>query len=177
MYPLRFFIGFLEGSSFVGIQYVLGSWYKANELGKRTAIFSCAAYIGTMISGYLQSAVLEGLDGKHGISAWRWVFIIDGSMTVLVALYGFVFFPDTPDMTTAFYFSSEDRRRAKERLFEDGREQRVKFEWRMFKRMWGTWQLYVLTILWMWVAVLCIDNGRYPDEDPTDTSPGSGIPL
>jgi MFS transporter, ACS family, pantothenate transporter len=46
---------------------------------KRTAIFACAAYVGTMISGYLQSGVLAGLDGKHGIEAWRWVFIIDGN--------------------------------------------------------------------------------------------------
>lgn len=25
LYPLRFFVGFLEGSSFVGIQYILGA--------------------------------------------------------------------------------------------------------------------------------------------------------
>ncbi|KAI9731234.1 MAG: hypothetical protein M1834_005427 [Cirrosporium novae-zelandiae] len=111
LYPLRFFVGFLEGSSFVGLQYVLGSWYKRTELGKRTAIFSCSAYVGTMISGYLQSAVLSGLNGRHGIAAWRWVFIIDGAMTVIVAIYGIFFFPDTPDKTTAFYFTEEDKRR------------------------------------------------------------------
>lgn len=51
LYPIRFFIGFLEGSCFVGIQYVLGSWYKRTEIGKRTAIFATAAYIATMVSG------------------------------------------------------------------------------------------------------------------------------
>ncbi|KUJ19735.1 MFS general substrate transporter [Mollisia scopiformis] len=149
LYPIRFFVGFLEGSSFVGIQYVLGSWYKRNELGKRTAIFSCAAYVGTMISGYLQSAVLAGLNGKHGIAAWRWVFIVDGCITVLVGIYGFIFFPDTPEATTAFYFTEEDKKRAKERLVEDGREPRGEFSWNMFSRVVKTWQLYVLTILWM----------------------------
>jgi MFS transporter, ACS family, pantothenate transporter len=118
LYPPRFFIGFLEGSSFVGIIYVLGSWYK------RTAIFACAAYIGTMISGYLQSTVLSGLNGKHGIAAWRWVFIIDGCMTIIVAIYGFIFFTDTPETTKAFYFMEEDKRRAKERLVENDREPR-----------------------------------------------------
>lgn len=48
LYPIRFIVGFLEGSCFVGIQYCLGSWYKKTEIGKRTAIFACSAYVGTM---------------------------------------------------------------------------------------------------------------------------------
>lgn len=149
LYPIRFFIGFFEGSCFVGIQYILGSWYKKTELGKRTAIFSCAAYVGTMIAGYLQSAVLAGLNGRYGLSAWRWVFIIDGIITVIVAIYGMIFFPDTPHRTTAFYFSKEDKDRAVERLVEDGREERMSFTWDLFSRVFKSWQLYILTILWM----------------------------
>ncbi|KAL2280780.1 hypothetical protein FJTKL_12292 [Diaporthe vaccinii] len=149
LYPIRFFVGFLEGSCFVGIQYVLGSWYKRTELGKRTAIFACAAYVGTMISGYLQSAVLAGLDGKNGLVAWRWVFIIDGVITVVVALYGFIFFPDTPYNTQAFYLSAEEKARCVERLVEDGRQETTNFSWSLFIRAVNSWQLYVLTILWM----------------------------
>lgn len=128
---------------------MLGSWYKRNELGKRTAIFACSAYVGTMVSGYLQSAVLKGLNGTHGIAAWRWVFIIDGVITVLIAIYGVIFFPDTPEQTTAFYFTEEDKKRARERLREDGRESYGSFSWDMFPRVFRTWQVYVLTILWM----------------------------
>jgi MFS transporter, ACS family, pantothenate transporter len=40
LYVLRFFIGFLEGSNFVGMQYILGSWYKRTELGKVRSIIS-----------------------------------------------------------------------------------------------------------------------------------------
>ncbi|KAK8055042.1 major facilitator superfamily transporter [Apiospora rasikravindrae] len=149
LYPIRFIVGFLEGSCFVGIQYVLGSWYKRTELGKRTAIFACAAYVGTMISGYLQSAVLASLDGKNGISAWRWVFIIDGIITIVIAAYGVVFFPDTPYSTKAFYLSAEDKARCIERLVEDGREETSNFTWDLFLRSVKSWQLYVLTILWM----------------------------
>ncbi|EOO00318.1 putative mfs general substrate transporter protein [Phaeoacremonium minimum UCRPA7] len=149
LYPIRFFIGFLEGSCFVGIQYVLGSWYKKSELGKRTAIFACAAYVGTMISGYLQSAVLAGMDGKHGLEAWRWVFIIDGIITVIVALYGFIFFPDTPYNTKAFYLSEDEKARCVERLAEDGRTETTNFTWSLFWRTLNSWQLYVLTVLWM----------------------------
>ncbi|KAH9902102.1 MFS general substrate transporter [Xylariomycetidae sp. FL2044] len=149
LYPIRFIIGFLEGSCFVGIQYVLGSWYKKTELGKRTAIFACAAYVGTMISGYLQSAVLASLDGRNGLAAWRWVFIVDGIITIVIAIYGIVFFPDTPYQTQAFYLSAEDRARCVERLEEDGRAETSNFTWDLFGRALKSWQLYVLTILWM----------------------------
>ncbi|ROW06049.1 hypothetical protein VMCG_04488 [Cytospora schulzeri] len=149
LYPLRFFIGFLEGSTFVGMQYVLGSWYKRTELGKRTAIFSCAAYVGSMIGGFLQSAVLAGLDGVNGLEAWRWVFIIDGCITIFVAVFGFVFFPDTPYNTKAFYLNEEEKARCIERLAEDGREETSNFTWDLFQRTLRSWQLYVLTLLWM----------------------------
>lgn len=102
-----------------------------------------------MISGYLQSAVLAGLDGKSGLAAWRWVFIIDGIITVIVAIYGFIFFPDTPYKTKAFYLSEEEKRRCVERLVEDGREETSNFSWTLFLRTINSWQLYVLTILWM----------------------------
>jgi len=103
-----------------------------------------------MISGYLQSAVLAGLNGTNGIAAWRWVFIIDGIITVIVAIYGLVFFPDTPHTTTAFYFTEEDKKRAVERLKEDDREpQFTSLSWDVFTRAFTSWQLYVLTVLWM----------------------------
>ncbi|CAJ2501318.1 Uu.00g041710.m01.CDS01 [Anthostomella pinea] len=148
LYPIRFIVGFLEGSSFVGIQYVLGSWYKKTEIGKRTAIFACAAYAGTMISGYIQSALLASLDGRNGVAAWRWVYIIDGLITFVVAIYGVIFFPDTPYNTKAFYFNEEEKARCVERL-EDGREETTKFSWDLFTRTLKSWQLYVLTLLWM----------------------------
>lgn len=47
--------------------------YKRSELGKRTAIFACAAYVGTMFGGYIQSGVKASLDGVHGLESWRWV--------------------------------------------------------------------------------------------------------
>lgn len=81
LYPLRFFLGLLEGTSFVGIQYVLGSWYKRNELGKRTAIFACSAYVGTAFGGYIFSGVYAGMNGYKGVAAWRWAFVVDGVIT------------------------------------------------------------------------------------------------
>jgi ACS family pantothenate transporter-like MFS transporter len=53
----------MESATFVGTHYVLGSWYKFEELGKRTAIFINAEIAGTMLSGILQGDVYRNLSG------------------------------------------------------------------------------------------------------------------
>lgn len=102
-----------------------------------------------MFSGYIQSGVLKSLNGRNGLQAWRWVFIIDGLITVVIAAYGVIFFPDTPHKTKAFYFSDEEKRRCVERLQEDNREETSKFDWSLFPRTLKTWHLYVFVVLFM----------------------------
>jgi MFS family permease len=58
---IRFFQAIFEASTFVGCQYILGSWYKEEELGKRTAIFTSSGLAGTMFSGFLQGSIHSSL--------------------------------------------------------------------------------------------------------------------
>jgi MFS transporter, ACS family, pantothenate transporter len=169
LYVLRFFLGLLEGTSFVGIQYVLGSWYatrsqqdfmtiranridlrryKQTELGKRTAIFANSAYVGTAFGGYIFSGVRASMNGYRGVTAWRWAFVVDGIITIVIGIYGLIFFPDTPEKTTAFYLSTEERRRCVDRLKEEDRQPVGSFSWDIFKRVLTSWQFYILSVLW-----------------------------
>jgi ACS family pantothenate transporter-like MFS transporter len=61
LFVIRFFQTCMESATFVGTHYVLGSWYKFEELGKRTANFISAGIAGTMFSGILQGAVYRNL--------------------------------------------------------------------------------------------------------------------
>lgn len=89
VYVLRFFIGFLEASAYPGIMTILGSWYTPQELGKRSCIFQASSSAAQMFSGYLQAGLYSGMNGKHGLSAWRWLFIFDGVIGIPIATYGF----------------------------------------------------------------------------------------
>lgn len=72
---------------------------------------------------------------------------------MVVAIYGFIFFPDTPYDTKAFYLNAEEKARCLERIVEDGRQETVNsFSWGMFLRAARSWQLYVLAVLFMWVS-------------------------
>lgn len=113
---IRFFQGICEASTFVGTHYILGAWYTERELGKRSGIFTASGLAGSMIGGFIQTGLYANLNGRLGMAGWRWLFIIDGLLTVPIALYGFFFFPDTPHTTTAFYLSERERELARERV-------------------------------------------------------------
>jgi ACS family pantothenate transporter-like MFS transporter len=53
------------------MQYIIGSWYRKEELAKRSCIFHTSAAIATMFSGYLMTAVYH-LDGRGGFRGWQW---------------------------------------------------------------------------------------------------------
>jgi ACS family pantothenate transporter-like MFS transporter len=144
---IRFFQGIAESSTFVGTHYILGSWYTSRELGKRSGIFTSSGLAGTMISGFIQTGIHSSLDGKSGLAGWRWLFIIDGLMTFPVAIYGFVFFPDTPNTTSAPYLSSSERNLAVSRVPDV--PTRKPLTWGFLKRVLTSWQWYLFVILWI----------------------------
>ncbi|OAA61261.1 allantoate permease [Niveomyces insectorum RCEF 264] len=110
LYVLRFFVGLFESGFYPGIHYMLGSFYTPQEIGKRAMIFWLAGSIGTMFSGFLQAAAYTNLDGVGGHAGWRWLFIIDGIITLPLALAGFVFYPHLPQSGKRTWWTTETER-------------------------------------------------------------------
>lgn len=106
------------------MQYIIGSWYRKDELAKRSCIFHTSSSIATMFSGYLMAAVYN-LGGKGGYRGWQWyvqqipsismhsqftrLFIVDGIISLPVALLGFIVLPDVPEISKPFYLKPEAR--------------------------------------------------------------------
>ncbi|KAL2830484.1 major facilitator superfamily transporter [Aspergillus cavernicola] len=156
-YALRFCVGLFESAAWPGIQYVLGCWYTRSEIARRSGLFVMSGVLGQMFSGYLQSALYRGMDGRGGMPAWRWLFIFDFILAIPVSLYGVIFYPDTPETTTAFYLSEWERKRAVERMEQDGRAATpaLKFDWTVIRRVAGSWQLYVFSIAYSLWTLTC----------------------
>ncbi|KIV96859.1 hypothetical protein PV10_00674 [Exophiala mesophila] len=147
---IRAFQALFEGSTFVGTHYLLGSWYKEAELGKRTGIFTSSGLAGTLFSGFMQGSIYTSLNGKSGLHGWRWMFIIDFLVTLPIALYVFLLFPDTPETTKAFYLTQDERELSVSRLRRDHSTEHVHGEVnkQLFKRLLSTWELYAFCFIW-----------------------------
>lgn len=96
--------------------YIIGSWYRPQEIAKRTAIFTAAGQGGTMFAGIMMTAIHQGMNNYAGLAGWQWVFIINGIITCPIALMGFLYFPDIPEITSARWLSPDERALALSRL-------------------------------------------------------------
>jgi MFS family permease len=50
--------------------------------------------IAGAFGGALAYGILGNLQGAQGLSAWRWLFIIEGLPTICLGLLSFVILPD-----------------------------------------------------------------------------------
>ncbi|KAL1410735.1 hypothetical protein Q8F55_001677 [Vanrija albida] len=162
VYALRFVQALFEAAVFSGSHYIYGSWYKEVELGARTAIFVASANVGGLFSGVMQGAILEGLAGRNGLKGWQWLFILDFIITVPVAFYGLIFFPDTPQTTKAFWLSADERGLAVSRL---GSKEAVQLSWPVFRRairkIVTDWRWYMFSALFAVSATSYEKTGVY----------------
>ncbi|KAI1336001.1 pantothenate transporter liz1 [Xylariaceae sp. FL0016] len=148
IYVLRFFIGLAESGFYPGMQYVIGSWYRKDELAKRSCIFHASSAIGTMFSGYLMAAVFN-MEKIGGYKGWQWLFIINTVISLPIALAGFFFFPDVPEITRAWWLTKDQVAIAKRRMEIERRAGRGKYTKEKLVKIFTSWHIYALTLLYI----------------------------
>ncbi|KAF2025011.1 hypothetical protein EK21DRAFT_77414, partial [Setomelanomma holmii] len=62
----------------------------------QSGVWYVSSNAGAMFSGCLQAAAYKCLNGVHGMSGWRWLFTIDGSISLPIGLAGFFLYPGLP---------------------------------------------------------------------------------
>ncbi|KAF5378047.1 hypothetical protein D9757_011514 [Collybiopsis confluens] len=133
-------------------------WYKGDELGKRACIFHTASAIGPMFSGFLQTAAYNGLNGVHGLSGWKWLFIVDGIITIPIALLGFLIMPDLPHNTKpSIFYTERQLQLAQKRMAEVNRNPPSKFTRAKVIGFFTSWHIYTLVPLYV-----LFNNGSGP---------------
>lgn len=80
--------------------------YCTEELAFRQSLFFSAASVAGAFSGLLAYAIVK-MDGVAGQEGWRWIFILEGLLTVAVAFVAFFLLYDFPD--TASFLSPEEK--------------------------------------------------------------------
>lgn len=147
---LRFFIGAFEAPSYLAYQYLFGCFYKHDEMVRRSAFYYFGQYIGTLSSGGIQSSVYESLSGRNGLAGWRWNFIIDAVISVVVGLIGFYALPGDPYNCYSIFLTDDEIRLARKRLQEnktDGNDFKQKaLNLDVWKRVVFDWKVWVLSI-------------------------------
>ncbi|TLD19212.1 hypothetical protein PspLS_10040 [Pyricularia sp. CBS 133598] len=97
----RFLLGALEAGFMPGCAYLISCWYTRYEVGRRLTAFAMIS----IIVGAFASIMTYGLSrmaGKGGLNGWNWIFIIEGAITIFVALIGRFIIIDFPNKASGF---------------------------------------------------------------------------
>ncbi|KAI2626737.1 nicotinamide mononucleotide permease [Hypoxylon sp. NC1633] len=81
----RICLGMVEAIFFPGALYFLSLFYNRQQFAFRTAILYSGSQLGNAFGGLFAIGILR-LDGSHGISGWRWLFLIEGVATTGLAI-------------------------------------------------------------------------------------------
>ncbi|TID23444.1 putative mfs transporter protein [Venturia nashicola] len=131
-FAVRFFLGVAESGLFPGVCYYLSMWYKRRERQYRIALFFSAASLAGAFGGILAFGIAK-MNGIGGYKGWRWIFIIEGLLTVVISCAAYFFISNYPD--TAKFLSDRERSFIQARLAADSDSTRNEvFTWANVKK-------------------------------------------
>jgi MFS family permease len=105
-FVVRFFLGIAEGGLFPGVIFYLGFFYLRTERQYRVSLFFSAASLAGAFGGVLAYGISH-MKGVGGLDGWRWIFILEGILTVLIGVAAYFFISNYPETSN---FLSEDEK-------------------------------------------------------------------
>ncbi|KAI0707687.1 MFS general substrate transporter [Earliella scabrosa] len=112
----RFFLGLAECGSVPATYYIVAMWYTRAEAQKRYSFMFSSSSLAGAFGGLLASAIGK-MDGVGGYRGWRWVFIIEGTVTVVASFVLFFVASDFPE--EAGWLSPAEKELVRVRLYDD----------------------------------------------------------
>lgn len=150
----RVFLGLSEGGLFPGVNYYITQYYRREECGIRMATFFSAATLAGAFGGILARGIAE-MNGIGGLSAWSWIFILEGLLSILVSFSAYWLIRDYPQHSPKFLNSAE-REEVVRRLHEDcgeSFEESKGFQWNFVSDALLDWKIWIHMVIFL--AAFC----------------------
>ncbi|CAG8657153.1 26132_t:CDS:2, partial [Dentiscutata erythropus] len=147
----RFLLGVFESGLFPAIVFYITKWYTRSERSYRISLFFSGATISGAFSGLLAFAIIN-LDGKFGLSGWRWIFLIEGSATVIVSFFSYFLITDYVE--TATWLTEDERKLAVNRLLlDEGHGHTTRFDKSQIFQAFKDLKVYIFMFMYFCILV------------------------
>lgn len=102
------------------------------------------------------------MEGVRGLESWRWLFIIEGSITVFIASCSMLVLPDWPSTTRRL--SPTERAVAESRLIQDASQTDEDNErWSYgFRQAFRDWRSYIFALIFFCLQVSAAVSNFFP---------------
>ncbi|KAK2623503.1 hypothetical protein QTJ16_006504 [Diplocarpon rosae] len=150
MAALRVLLGIAEAGQLPGCIYLVASWYRTFEMAQRISTFYMSSILALGFGGLIANGLQNIRVGEGMFSqGWRWIYIIEGIITVLAGIACLFSIPQFAERAT--WLTDRERFIAKARLTRD----RGEGEWKKPTTMESLKQLLdvkLLVMAWMYFA-------------------------
>ncbi|KAH6887432.1 major facilitator superfamily domain-containing protein [Thelonectria olida] len=158
---VRLLLGVFESGFYPGAVYLCTFWYMPRDLATRIAYFYCTSALSGAFSGLLAAGIAQ-MDGVGGYEGWRWIFILEGIVTVILGISCFFFLIDSPALSTRWLSTDEIRFLELQSFIKQGGRfaeestGKKKIDWHDVKMVLKNWRLYMQAYI-----LLCISACSY----------------
>ncbi|KAM0787531.1 hypothetical protein ACM66B_003602 [Microbotryomycetes sp. NB124-2] len=148
----RFFLGLAEAGLFPGVILLLTWWYPRNRLQVRVGLFFSAATIAGAFSGLLAYGI-GFMDGINGWRGWRYIFLLEGALTVLIGGLSYFALVDRPEQ--AKFLTEDEKAWIIYRKATDGSSvgETHKIKWQYVKAAFSDFQPYCAIIYYFSILI------------------------
>lgn len=98
----RALLGALQGGFIPDLILYLSYFYTKTELPVRLALFWMSLNLCGIVASFLAYGTLH-MDGVAGAAGWRWLFMIEGILTLLIGIFSFFRMPPSPTQTKTWF--------------------------------------------------------------------------
>lgn len=154
---IRLLLGIVEAGFFGSALYTLSCWYTRKELSLRNAIL----YSGSLLSGAFSGLIAAGiLNNMH----WKYLFYIEGGITVGLAPVAYFILPDLPHNTKFLTQQEKDciiwklRREAGDDSDSDNEESYAS----ALILAWSDIKVWLMTGILSWLVAACGVTNFFP---------------
>ncbi|KAI0391634.1 major facilitator superfamily domain-containing protein [Xylariaceae sp. FL0594] len=151
LYASRLLLGAFESAMFPCLSLYLSSFYQPREQALRVSYLLVSAALSGSFGGLFAYALLK-LDGAAGLKGWRWLFIVEGVASVLVAVFVLLCLPDGYESCRFLNAGDKELMRTRREIAAryHGNEH---FEWKEVRKALADKKLYVSAWSQFWADI------------------------
>lgn len=95
-YLARILLGAAEAGFFPGVILYLTLWFPDRMRGRIMSFFVLAIAVSGMVGGPASGVIMQHLGGALGLKNWQWLFLIEGTLPVVMGIAAFFVLKDHP---------------------------------------------------------------------------------
>ncbi|EJD54226.1 MFS general substrate transporter [Auricularia subglabra TFB-10046 SS5] len=147
---IRLILGFVESGLFPGMAFYLTLWYPRHSLFLRFGLFFSAATLAGAFGGLLARA-LNAMNGQAGLEGWRWIFIVEGILTCIIALAAYFLVPNSP--AHARFLTDTEKDKLIAILHHDSARENQAFSWAEVRSAFKSLQVWIAALICITIAM------------------------